>query len=115
MTLENCKKCTHLRKGFLKRPYWAPVTLNLGGAVMNRWFLSAVVLLLTFVCLANEHAFAQFADRAIITGVVTDSSGAAVPDARVTITDEQTGVKTVVGSNSAGNYSTPPLFWAPTA
>jgi hypothetical protein len=77
---------------------------------MKRWFLSAVVLLLTFVCFANEHAFAQFADRATITGVVTDASGAAVPDARVTITDEQTGVKTVVGSNSAGIYSSPPLF-----
>jgi hypothetical protein len=77
---------------------------------MNRWFLSAVALLLTFVCFANRHAVAQFADRAVITGVVTDASGAAIPDARVTITDEQTGVKTVVGSNSAGNYSTPPLI-----
>ncbi len=77
---------------------------------MNRWFLSAVALLLTIVCFANGHAFAQFADRVIITGVVTDTSGAAIPDARVTITDEQTGVKTVVGTNSAGNYSTPPLI-----
>ena len=77
---------------------------------MKRWFLSAVALLLTFVCFTNEHAFAQFADRAIITGVVTDASGAAIPDARVTITDTQTGVKTVVGTNSAGNYSTPPLI-----
>ena len=42
--------------------------------------------------------------------MVTDASGAAIPDARVTITDEQTGVKTVVGTNSAGNYSTPPLI-----
>src|SRR5438270_6290636 len=77
---------------------------------MKRWFLSAVVLLLTFVCFVNQHAFAQFADRATITGLVTDVRGAAVPDARVTITGEQTGVKTVVGSNSAGNYSTPPLI-----
>ncbi len=77
---------------------------------MNRWFLSAVALLLTFVCFGNGHAFAQFADRATITGVVTDASGAAIPDARVTITNEQTGVKTIVGTNSAGNYSTPPLI-----
>ena len=42
--------------------------------------------------------------------MVTDSSGAAVPDARVTITDEETGVKTVVGTNNAGNYTTPPLI-----
>ena len=29
---------------------------------------------------------------------------------RVTITDEQTGVKTIVGTNGAGNFSTPPLI-----
>lgn len=77
---------------------------------MNRWFLCVVAVLLTFVCFTNHHAFAQFADRATITGVVTDASGAAIPDARVTITNEQTGVKTIVGTNSAGNYSTPPLI-----
>ena len=77
---------------------------------MKRWAFSAVVLLLALVWLSKEQAYAQFADRAIITGVVTDASGAAIPDARVTITDEQTGVKTIVGTNSAGNYSTPPLI-----
>src|SRR5437763_6448223 len=97
-------------KRFSQASVLGPCHLDLGGAVMKRWFLSAAVLLLTFVCFANQHALAQFADRAIITGVVTDASGAAIPDARVTITDEQTGVKTIVGTNSAGNYSTPPLI-----
>jgi hypothetical protein len=41
---------------------------------------------------------------------VTDASGAAVPGAKVTVTDEDTGTSTVVGSDSAGNYSTPPLI-----
>ena len=77
---------------------------------MKRWFLSAVALFFTFVYFANKPAFAQFADRAIITGVVTDASGAAIPDARVTITNQETGVGTIVGTNSAGNYSTPPLI-----
>ena len=54
--------------------------------------------------------FGQFADRAVITGVVTDASGAAMADAKVTVTDQATGVSTVVGTNSAGNYTTPPLI-----
>ncbi len=77
---------------------------------MERRLFSAVFLLLALVCFGNEPSYGQFADRATVTGVVTDSSGADIPDARVTITDEQTGVKTVVGTNSAGNYSTPPLI-----
>ncbi len=77
---------------------------------MKRWFLSVVPVLFVVVCFTHQICYAQFADRAVITGVVSDASGAAIPDARVTITDEQTGVKTIVGTNSAGNYSTPPLI-----
>ena len=76
---------------------------------MKRLLSAAVALLLGLVTFSSQNLYAQFADRAVITGVVTDASGAAVPDAQVTITDEGTGVKTVVGTNSAGNYSTPPL------
>ena len=77
---------------------------------MKRRIFSAVSLLLALVWFSQEQSYAQLADRAVITGVVTDPSGAAIPDARVTITDEQTSVKTIVGTNSAGNYSTPPLI-----
>src|SRR6267142_3518010 len=77
---------------------------------MERRLLFALSLLLALVCFSNQQSYAQFADRAVITGVVTDTSGAAIPDARIVITDEQTGVKTIVGTNSAGNYSTPPLI-----
>jgi len=76
---------------------------------MKRVASSVFSLLFVLGWFAN-FSYAQFADRAIITGVVTDASGAAVPDARVTITDKGTGVQTVVGTNSAGNYSTPPLI-----
>jgi carboxypeptidase family protein/TonB-dependent receptor-like protein len=77
---------------------------------MKRYFFAAVTLLLAFVAFSNRQAYGQLADRAVITGVVTDASGAAVPDARVTVTNQATGVPTVVGTNSAGNYSTPPLI-----
>jgi hypothetical protein len=61
-----------------------------------------------FVLLA-ALSFGQRADRATITGVVIDNQQAAVPDASVTITDESTGVKTVLTTNEAGAYSSPPL------
>jgi len=77
---------------------------------MKRRLLWGCSLLFALVWFSNTKTFGQFADRATITGVVTDASGAAVPDAKVTITDQGTGVQTVVGSNSAGNYSTPPLI-----
>jgi hypothetical protein len=63
-------------------------------------------LLLTFSVLGAQ---AQFADRAVVTGLVTDASGAAVPDAQVNLINQGTGTTTTVGTNSAGNYSTPPL------
>ena len=76
---------------------------------MKRVASSVFSLLFVLGWFANL-SYAQFADRAVITGVVADATGAAVPDARVTITNQGTGVQTVVGTNSAGNYSTPPLI-----
>src|SRR5215469_8788798 len=83
---------------------------SIGRRAMKRRLLWGCFLLFALVWFSNTKTFGQFADRATITGVVTDASGAAVPDAKVTITDQGTGVQTVVGSNSAGNYSTPPLI-----
>jgi hypothetical protein len=77
---------------------------------MKRRLFFALYLLFVLAWVFKAQSDAQFADRAVITGVVADASGAAVPDARVTITDEQTGVKTIVGTNGSGNYSTPPLI-----
>lgn len=53
---------------------------------------------------------AQQGDRVIITGLVTDPSGAAVPGATVTVIDEATHVSTNVLTTADGNYSTPPLI-----
>src|SRR5256885_17160966 len=66
-------------------------------------------LLYVLVAFGGQSVYAQLADRAEITGIVTDTSGAAVPDAKVSIINQDTGAKIVVGTNSAGNYSTPPL------
>lgn len=72
----------------------------------KRVLLASFVLNLCFAGLL----FGQRADRAVITGLITDPVGAAVPQAKVTITNEATGVQTVVMSNDAGNYTTPLLI-----
>src|SRR6267378_6440237 len=75
-----------------------------------KWPSTLVVLLsCVLVVFSGQSLYAQLADRAEITGIVTDASGAAVPDAKVSIVNQDTGTKIVVGTNSAGNYSTPPL------
>ncbi len=66
------------------------------------------VFLSLTVCLATP-LLAQRADRAIISGVVTDPQGAAVPGATVTIRNEATGVNTVHVTNGAGAYTSSPL------
>jgi hypothetical protein len=54
------------------------------------------------------YASAQV-DTGAITGVVTDGSGAVVPNAKVTITQVETGIQTGLTSNSAGFYAAPAL------
>src|SRR5207247_3872184 len=76
---------------------------------MTRSISLGVLLLCALVVFTGQGAHAQLADRAEITCLVTYTSGAGIPDAKVTITNQDTGAKIVVGTNSAGNYSTPPL------
>jgi hypothetical protein len=61
------------------------------------------------VACVSSPALAQRSDRGTISGVVSDEQGAAVPGATVTITNEATGVATIVVTNAAGAYTTPPL------
>jgi Carboxypeptidase regulatory-like domain len=75
-----------------------------------RWrgFISALITLLSTIALP-EMVLGQGQDRGIITGLVTDKTGAAVPNATVTVTEEATGVAIGVNTSSAGNFSSPPL------
>ena len=64
------------------------------------------VLAVAIACLlswAPRNAFAQAS--AGITGTITDPTGAVVPNAKVTITNEQTSVAADTVSSSAGTYS----------
>ncbi len=66
-------------------------------------FVGAILACFVVAALFSIPALAQ--DVAGITGVVTDQSGALVPDATVTLRNPQTGVVYTATSNSAGSYT----------
>jgi hypothetical protein len=57
----------------------------------------------------SSPVLAQRADRAILSGVVTDAQGSGIPGATVTIRNDATGVETALVTNTAGVYTSPPL------
>jgi hypothetical protein len=77
---------------------------------MSRRPLELLGLCLAILLSAATSLFGQAGDRAVITGLVTDPSGAAIAGAKVTATNEQTSVKINVASDSAGAYETPPMI-----
>lgn len=72
-------------------------------------FAFALAILFTAALLPTNGARAQVAG-ATLTGTVTDSSGAVVPKAQVTITDVATGVARKITADNAGLYSAPNLL-----
>ena len=68
------------------------------------WF----ALLSMFVFTAGHAGIAQNAQGTIL-GHVSDTSGAALPGARVTVTSIDTGVTNAVSTNSIGDYTVPAL------
>jgi hypothetical protein len=64
---------------------------------------------LLVLVIAARIAAAQSAGGATVQGTVTDPSGAAVPDAKITITHLDTGVKTSATTNKDGFFSIPPV------
>lgn len=67
---------------------------------MKRKVLSCLVL----SCVSAGLAAGQAVDSQQISGTVTDPSGASVPGASVTVTNNATGLSRTVQSNAAGNY-----------
>ena len=65
-----------------------------------------VTLLLATFCAGA--AFGQ-AVSATLVGTVTDASGAVVVNAKVTVTESNTGVSRNVNTNESGNYTFPNL------
>src|SRR6516162_1809161 len=78
---------------------------------MNRFFRSLRVLafaVLSFALISGGSLLAQ-SFRGTILGTVTDSSGAAVPGATVTIKNLDTGLTRVVTTSEDGSYAAPEL------
>ena len=72
---------------------------------MARRFCSYfVILCLGTLVLVNTPAFGQAVYGSII-GTITDPQGAAVPGAKVTVTNERKGTKDETTTNDTGNYS----------
>ena len=76
--------------------------------MMNR----LVHTLKAITCLAALFATPLLAQefRGTIAGVVSDQQGSAVPGAKVSVTEANTGTKVSVTSNSAGEYNAPLLL-----
>lgn len=77
--------------------------------VTLRRFISIMAFLAFGAFFAGTALQAQLSTRATITGTVTDSSGAVVPDATVTFVDNATKVAIETHSNSDGTYISPGL------
>jgi hypothetical protein len=68
--------------------------------------LSLALLASGAICVLNTPiaVHAQSTTSGDIAGAVTDSTGAALPDAKIVITNGDTGFTQTLTSNSAGNY-----------
>lgn len=63
-----------------------------------------------FVCLAvSLGTLSAQSERATITGEIHDKTGAVVPGAKVTVTENATNTSTVLLSNDSGQYTMPSL------
>jgi hypothetical protein len=78
---------------------------------MKRYLRTALVLALvacaSFLVSVPAHAQSVYGS---IFGTVTDSTGAAVPDATITVKDEAKGTIVTATSNGSGDYSIPHLI-----
>src|SRR5712691_11207084 len=68
----------------------------------------SLIFTVATILIVSSTALGQTA-TGILQGRVADDSGAAVPDAKVTIENERTAVRQVTTSNSLGNFMQPYL------
>jgi len=77
-------------------------------ALVKLWRRSIVVILGTLLFGLSAPVMGQ-AVNATLLGTVTDSSGASVANAKVTITETNTGISHASQTNESGNYVFPDL------
>src|SRR6266436_7642478 len=69
---------------------------------------SAVLVALLATWLFSVSAIAQV-DAGAVRGTVTDPTGAVVPNAKVTLTNDATGLSTAAATGSDGTYTFGPI------
>src|SRR5436305_7157165 len=69
---------------------------------------STTLLRLIRIFLLAQSAFAQ-SDRGTITGTVADSTGALIPGAAITLTNDGTAARYDTVTSDTGNYTVPAL------
>lgn len=72
--------------------------------------LTLTVLLIPFLFIRTPFIFSQTANTGSVTGVITDSSGAVVAGAKVTVTNEATAEARTVMSGDRGSFVAPLLL-----
>ena len=80
-------------------------------SIQNRLSFTAVFAFVLSLCVlwAARPAGAQAAGSGSLQGTVTDSTGAVIPNATVTVTNTSTGISTAQNTTSAGVYTITPL------
>src|SRR5271168_610576 len=82
----------------------------LSGDRMNKMLRTALVLAFACTCLLLSRPSSAQSVYGSVFGTVTDKTGAAVPGATVTVTDEAKGTVVTTTSNASGDYSVPHLI-----
>src|SRR5437870_13558062 len=72
-------------------------------------FVRFLFLFVAFLCLAAPPACLAQTSTSSINGVVTDTTGAVIPGAAVTVKNEDTGITNRQTTNESGLYSFPAL------
>jgi hypothetical protein len=77
--------------------------------MMNKSLLQSWIRLICCLLLsASTPIFAQY-DNGSLVGTVKDSSGAAIPNANVVVTNNATSIATTTKTDASGNYEVPTL------
>jgi len=79
------------------------------GILVGAWRSTLLIVALRFGALAtlstlSLSAYAQNVTSEDIVGVVADSTGAAIPNAKIVVTSSDNGIKQVLASNGNGSY-----------